>query len=78
MNFQKYFESGNRPASGRTAQLVQPAGSQARFHRVSWKEAIGKIASPAFRLHRYRSVHNKLLQTAWCKLDNSNARDCDQ
>jgi hypothetical protein len=76
MNFQKHFESGDRTASGRTGELVQAADRLSRFHRVSWKEALGKIASPAFRLHRYRTVHNRLLQNALCELDCTDADDC--
>ena len=76
MNYEKHFESGDRPASGRNAELARAAGRLARFHRISWKEALGKIASPAFRLHRYRSAHNRLLQSALCDLDTPKSRDC--
>lgn len=76
MNFQKHFDSGDRPASGGTDELVQAAAKLSRFHRISWQEALGKITSPAFRLHRYRSVHNRLLQKALCELDSTDSGDC--
>ena len=77
MSIRNKFESGERAASGRTTELERAAERLTRFHRVSWKEALGKIASPAFRLHRYRTVHNRILQNAFCELDRSDARDCD-
>lgn len=43
--------------------------------RVSWKEALSKITAPAFRLHRYRNAHNRLLQSALCELDCSDTGD---
>ena len=73
MNFQKHFKSCDRAASGKTTELMCAADRQTRYQRVFWKQALGKIASPAFRLHRYRSAHNRLLQMAWCKLDSSSA-----
>ncbi len=76
MNFQKHFESGDRTASGSTEELERAVDRLSRFQRVSWKEALGQIASPAFRLHRYRSVHNKLLQNALCELDSADRGDC--
>ncbi len=44
--------------------------------RASWKEALSKIMAPAFRLHRYRHAHNRMLQRALCELDCSDTRDC--
>ena len=44
--------------------------------RVSWKEALAGIASPVFRLHRYRNAHNRLLQGALRDLDCADARSC--
>ncbi len=75
MKFQKNFDASDRPASGRATQLMQAANTLARFHRVSWKEAFAKIASPAMRLHRYRHAHNRMLQRALCELDCSDTRD---
>jgi hypothetical protein len=75
MNFQKQCECDERAASDRTQELVQAAARLSRFHRVSWKEALGQIVSPAMRLHRYRNIHNRLLQTALCKLDSRDAGD---
>jgi hypothetical protein len=76
MNFQKHFESGDRPASGGTDELIKAADKLSRFNRISWKEALGKITSPAFRLHHYRSAHNRLLQNALRKLDSTDGEDC--
>ena len=76
MNIHKHARCGDRPASGRNGELEQAADTLSRFHRVSWKEALGKIVSPAFRLHRYRAAHNKLLQNAWCELDRHSSGDC--
>ena len=76
MKFQKHSESGERAASGSTAELHQAADRLSRFHRVSWQEALGKITSPAFRLHHYRNMHNRLLQNALCELDKPDRGDC--
>lgn len=76
MKFHKHNDLENRPGSGRTTELMQAADKLASFHRISWKEAFGKIASPAFRLHRYRSAHNRLLQDALRKLDCSDTGGC--
>jgi hypothetical protein len=76
MNFQKHIESGDRTASGETEELERAADRLSRFHRISWQEALGKITSPAFRLHRYRNVHNRLLQSALCELDRPDSGDC--
>ncbi len=43
--------------------------------RVSWKEVLSKITAPAFRLHRYRHAHNRMLQRALCELDCSDTGD---
>ena len=53
----------------RASDLEALAARMERFHRVSWKEAFGTIASPMLRLQRYRHAHNRLLQGAWCELD---------
>ncbi len=76
MKFRKNFDSCDRPASGSTTELMQATDTLARFHRVSWKEAFARMASPAFRLHRYRNAHNRLLQRALCELDCSDTGDC--
>ncbi len=67
MNFQKYFDSSDRPDSGNAAELNQAADKLANFQRISWKQAFGKIVAPAFRLHRYRNAHDRLLQDALCE-----------
>ena len=75
MKFRNNFDASDRPASGRAAELMQAADILARFHRVSWKEALSKITAPAFRLHRYRHAHNRMLQRALCELDCSDSGD---
>jgi hypothetical protein len=77
MNTRKEIEYGERPADGRNLELEQAADRLSLFHRVSWKEALGKIASPALRLHRYRNAHNRLLQNALRELDCSRHSDCN-
>ena len=77
MNIHKRSDYEDRPASGRTAELMRTADKLATFHRISWKEAFGKVASAAFRLHRYRSAHNRLLQEALRKLDCSDTSGCN-
>ena len=75
MNLKESFDHCDRPVSNTTAELGQAAGRMAKFHRISWKEAFGEIASPAFRLHRYRIAHNRLLHSALCNLDCRDARN---
>ncbi len=76
MKTQRHLDSGNRSGSGRTTELMQAADKLAGFQRISWKEAFGKIASSAFRLHRYRNAHTRLLQDALCELDCPDSRGC--
>ena len=65
----KHSDQSDRPVIGSMAWLEQAADRLSRFHRVSWREAFGELASPAFRLHRYRNAHNRLLLDALCELD---------
>ncbi len=67
MKTQRHLESGDRSDSGRTTEVMQAADKLARFQRISWKQAFGKIVAPAFRLHRYRNAHDRLLQDALCE-----------
>jgi hypothetical protein len=76
MSNQKSFASPSRAASRNSAGTAETADRAAQTHRVSWKQALGKIVSPAFRLHRYRSVHNRLLQDAFCELDRPPGGEC--
>ncbi len=76
MDFRKNIDSRDRPGSGSTAELMEVADKLSRFHRISWKEAFGKIAAPAFRLHRYRNTHNRLLQDALRRRDCPDAGEC--
>ena len=57
-------------ASARTGEIMKAVDNMARFHRISWKEAFSRIASPALRLHRYRNAHSRLQQ------DKLGALDC--
>lgn len=75
MRFQKRVESGGGRASRRNPAPLETSGEPERAHRVAWQAALDSIASPAFRLHRYRSVHNRLLQTALEELDGPDPGD---
>ena len=66
----------NSSDSGRAAELVHAAAKLANFQRISWKQAFGKIVAPAFRLHRYRNAHDRLLQDALCELHRSGHSGC--
>jgi len=76
MKTQRHRESGDRSDAGRTIELVQAADKLASFQRISWKQAFGKIVAPAFRLHRYRNAHNRLLQDVLRERDCPDARGC--
>ena len=66
----------NSTDSGRAAELVHAADKLTRFQRISWKQAFGKIVAPAFRLHRYRNAHDRLLQDALCEQYRCADRGC--
>ena len=76
MKTQRHLESGDRSDSGRTTEVMQAADKLARFQRISWKQAFGKIVAPAFRLHRYRNAHDRLLQDALCEQYRRADRGC--
>jgi len=76
MKFHKHSDYEGRPAGGDNSELMQAADKLATFRRISWREAFGKIASPMFRLHRYRSAQNKLLLHALRELDNPDRGSC--
>lgn len=57
------------PVIGAMSGQEQATGRFSRFQRISWREALAAIVSPAFRLHRYRNAHNRLLLDALCELD---------
>ena len=69
MKLLKKFADLDRAVSGSTAELARATRTLSRFHRISWKEALGEIASPAIRLHRYRNAHNRVLLGALRKRD---------
>ena len=76
MKLPERFDHCDRPDSARATEPMQAADNMASFHRVSWKQALGAIASPVLRLHRYRNAHNRLLQGALRDLDCADARSC--
>jgi len=76
MKTQRHLESGDRSDSGRTTELMHAADKLARFQRIFWKQAFGKIVAPAFRLHRYRNAHARLLQDALCEQYRCADRGC--
>ena len=70
MNTHSYHsesELNRRPAT--TAELTQAAEKLAGFQRISWREALGQVASAAFRLHHYRDVRTRMLYDALCEID---------
>jgi len=69
MKLPKKIEDLDRAVSGSTAELARATGILSRIRRISWKEALAEIASPAIRLHRYRNAHNRMLVDALCKMD---------
>lgn len=69
MDVRKLFDSSDQAASDNAAT--------ARLHRISWRKALRKIVSPAFRLHQYRSAHNRILQDAFCHLDSRDTDGCN-
>ena len=69
MHVRKTFHSSDQAASDDTVT--------ARLHRISWRRALGNIVSPAFRLHRYRNAHNRILQDGFCDLDSRDSGGCN-
>jgi len=68
MDVRKTFDSSEQAASDNSVTV--------RLHRFSWRRALGNIVSPAFRLHRYRNAHNRILQDAFCDLDSRDSGGC--
>ncbi|MBT8077034.1 MAG: hypothetical protein KJO31_00575 [Gammaproteobacteria bacterium] len=50
-------------------RLQQAADRFARFHRISWREALGRATSAAFRLHHYRDLRTRMFYDALCRVD---------
>ena len=69
MDIRKTIDTGDQAASDNAVT--------ARLHRFSWRKALGKIVSPAFRRHQYRSAHARLLQDAFCDLDSRDSGGCN-
>ncbi len=67
MDKQRHCDLCAQSDSGNAAELNQAAAKLANFQRISWKQAFGRIVAPAFRLHRYRNAHDRLLQDALCQ-----------
>ncbi len=76
MDKQRHCELCAQSDSGNAAELNRAADKLAMFQRISWKQAFGKIVAPAFRLHRYRNAHDRLLQEALCELHRSGHSGC--
>ena len=57
------------------AALERAAGKLAAFHRISWREALGRVTSAAFRLHHYRDVRTRMFYDALCNVDRRH--DCE-
>lgn len=68
MDLRKTLDSSDQTASDNNVT--------ARLHRSSWRRALGNIVSPAFRLHRYRNAHSRILQDAFCDLDSRDSGGC--
>ena len=72
------FGSQRKPRTDVTSagpeRLQQAAARLARFHRISWREALGRATSAAFRLHHYRDVRTRMFYDALCHVDCTN--DC--
>lgn len=69
MDVRKTFVSRDQAAPDNSAA--------AQLHRISWRTALDKIVSPAFRLHRYRNAHNRILEDAFCDLDHRDPGGCN-
>lgn len=76
MTRQRHLDSSDRQVAATATELEQTASKLATFHRISWKEAFGTIASPAVRLHRYRNARGRLLQDALCNVEGRNDGGC--
>jgi len=52
-----------------SADLDCCARKSAQTHRLSWRNTLDWLTSPAFRLHHYRNVHTQMLRGALCTVD---------
>lgn len=64
--------NGDHAAAPGVAVLDAAARRLAAFHRISWREALGSVATAAGRLHRYRDLRTRMLH------DALRLRDCGQ
>ncbi len=54
-----------------------PSKSLSARHRIAWREAIARLASPMVRLHRLRNIRTQMLRDAICSIDGCQERDDD-
>lgn len=45
------------------------ADKLAQFHRISWRQALGRLVAPVVRVHQYRDLHTAMLYDALCEHD---------
>ena len=60
------------PPSGHLNTPAVPgcsAHERTQAHRISWRKSIAWLTSPAFRIHRYRNIHTRMLRSALCTID---------
>ena len=62
-----HSQAGNIPAT--TEELNRAAEKLSTFHRISWRDALGRLTSAAFRLHHFRDVRTRMLYEALCEVD---------
>lgn len=53
------------------------AKSLSTRHRIAWREAIARFASPMVRLHRLRNLRTQMLHEALCDIDGCKQRGED-
>ena len=46
-------------------------------HRIAWRDALAKLASPMVRLHQLRNMRTQMLHDALDDLDSGNERGGD-
>ncbi len=46
-------------------------------HRIAWREAIARLASPMVRLHHLRNIRTQMLRDALRNIDNCKERGDD-
>ncbi len=46
-------------------------------HRIAWREAIARLASPMVRLHHLRNMRTQMMRDALCDIDGCSKRGDD-